>query len=211
MTKELAHALEAAISDRGLLSHPFYQRWEAGELSVEELRHYAEQYRYFEEMLPQFLRQLSEALPEGVARDSVLNNLADEVATPSHLELFEQFADFYNAGDAPISLAMLRLVNAYSEVLTQSPAAALAGLWAYESQGASIADSKAEGLAQHYGADRSALDFWLAHGSIEEDHAKWTFEALELLEPEENVVNQAARLIADAWWAFLDERELVAL
>jgi pyrroloquinoline-quinone synthase len=207
MTNHLANTLEAAICDRQLLSHPFYQRWEAGELSFEELRHYAEQYRYFEEMLPQFLRQLAEELPDGVARESVLRNLADEVAAPSHLELFERFAAFYDASDEPISFAMQRLVDAYFEVLTENPAAALAGLWAYESQGAGIADSKAEGLAQHYGANRDALAFWLAHGSIEGDHAKWTLEALAAMEPDVDDVESAARLVANAWWSFLDERE----
>lgn len=202
--------LESSISDLRLLNHPFYRRWEAGDLSLDELRLYAEQYRYFEQMLPRFLEQLAEELPDGIARESVLKNLADEVATPSHLELFEQFAEFYQASVAPISPAMLRLVDAYSDVLTQGPSAALAGLWAYESQGAGIADSKAQGLATHYGAKSESLEFWWAHGTIEGDHATWTLEALELLEPDEDVAREATRLIGDAWWAFLDERELIA-
>lgn len=209
MTNSLDAVLESSISDCKLLSHPFYRRWEAGGLSIEELRCYAEQYRYFEEMLPPFLEQLAEALPEGLARDSVLKNLADEVATPSHLELFEQFAEFYMATLEPISPAMKRLVDAYREVLNQDPSAALAGLWAYESQGASIADSKAEGLHTHYGASHDALTFWLAHGTVEEDHAKWTLEALALLEPDEEIARQASRRIGEAWWEFLDERELI--
>jgi len=211
MTNCFDTVLDSSISDLKLLSHPFYRRWEAGELSIKELRLYAQQYRYFEAMLPRFLGQLAEDLPQGVARESVLKNLADEVAAPSHLELFEQFAEFYNASPAPISPAMQRLVDAYAEVLSQSPSAALAGLWAYESQGASIADSKAEGLATHYGASDESLAFWLAHGSIEQDHAKWTLEALELLEPDEEVAGGATRRIGEAWWEFLDEREFVVV
>ncbi len=210
MTNLLDKVLESSIRDRKLLSHPFYQRWEGGALSLDELRLYAEQYRYFEEMLPQFLDKLAQELPDGFARESVLKNLADEEAAPSHLELFEQFADFYQASVAPISSAMQDLVDAYANVLVQGPSAALAGLWAYESQGAAIADSKAEGLATHYGASRESLAFWLAHGTIEEDHAKWTLEALELLEPDEELVREATRLIGEAWWEFLNERELVA-
>jgi pyrroloquinoline-quinone synthase len=210
MTNFLETVLQSSISDRQLLSHPFYQRWEAGGLSLEELRLYAEQYRYFEAMLPTFLQALAAELPEGPARESVLKNLADEVAAPSHLELFERFAAHYRATDAAISPAMERLVNAYSTVLNRDPSAALAGLWAYESQGAKIADSKAEGLAAHYGASEQSLEFWLKHGTIEEDHAKWTLEALDMLAPEEEVVREATRLIGEAWWEFLDERELAA-
>ena len=210
MTTYLGSALESSIRDRKLLSHPFYRRWEAGGLSIEELRLYAEQYRYFEEMLPQFLQQLADQLPEGFARESVQKNLADEISSPSHLELFERFADFYRASPAPISPAMKRLVDAYYDVLTQSPATALAGLWAYESQGASISDSKAEGLSNHYAASDEALAFWLAHGTIEGDHARWTLEALEELQPDEETVRDATRRIGEAWWEFLDERELIA-
>lgn len=211
MTNYLESVLAASLVDRQLLNHPFYQRWEAGELTNGELRLYAEQYRHFEVMLPSFLTQLAGRLPDGSARESVLKNLADEVATPSHVELFEQFAEFCDATDAAASPAMQRLTDTYAEVLALGPVAALAGLWAYESQGARIADSKAEGLAVHYGASDEALAFWLAHGSIEGDHAKWTLEALAHLESDDDVVGRAARHIGDAWWAFLDERELAAV
>lgn len=207
MNNHFVHTLESSISDRKLLNHPFYRRWEAGELSNEELRLYAEQYRFFEQMLPQFLERLAKELPEGLARTSVLMNLADEVAHPSHLDLFEQFAAFYGSADAPISPSMQQLADAYSEALAESPSAALGGLWAYESQGAAIADSKAEGLTRFYGASSDATAFWSVHGSLEGDHAQWTLEALESLEPDVDEVTAAARLIAEAWWSFLDERE----
>ncbi len=160
-------------------------------------------------MLPSFLAELAALLPEGFVRDCVLKNLADEVATPTHLELFERFARFYGAGDAPASPAMRRLVESYTEVLADGAAAALAGLWAYESQGARIADTKGDGLVHFYGAQSDATDFWSVHGSLEGDHAAWTLEALESLDPGVDVAS-AARRIADAWWAFLDERESVA-
>jgi hypothetical protein len=55
------------------------------------------------------------------------------------------------------------------------------------------------------------VTFWTIHGTIEEDHAKWTMAALDSLDPEEIEVEAAARLVGDAWWAFLDERELMAV
>ncbi len=129
MTTSLQSVLESSIGAQRLLSHPFYRRWEAGELSTDELRLYAEQYRFFEEMLPRFLEQLAEDLPEGFARDSVLKNLSDEIAPPSHLELFERFAEFYGATDADVSPAMSGLLDAYHDVLAQGTSSALAGLW----------------------------------------------------------------------------------
>lgn len=209
MNDNLQAIMDSVLRDRKLLSHPFYRRWEAGQLTNAELTSYAEQYRYFEEMLPTFLERLGGGLPEGRARDAVLANLSDETTPPSHLELFEQFAQSFGATPAPISGAMRNLVDSYSKVLEQGPCAALAGLWAYESQGAEVADSKADALLRHYGAGSEALAFWDIHGSVEGDHARWTFEALETFEPDVHEVEEAVRLIGDAWWAFLDERETV--
>ncbi len=210
MKTQLRETLDAALAHRQLLDHPFYRRWEAGDLNEGELTSYAEQYRYFETMLPTFLLSLSEQLPEGLARDSVLDNYRDEVSEPSHLELFEVFANFYGASSAPISPAMKTLVTSYDDVLKQSPVAALAGLLAYEYQGSAIAESKADGLVKYFNASSNAVTFWTVHGTIEEDHAAWTMDALSSLEPDETEVGAAARLVGEAWWAFLDERELLA-
>jgi len=210
MTSQLGTALANSITNLQLLNHPFYRRWEAGELDREELTDYADQYRYFERMLPCFLENLGGQLPDGLARDSVAANLSDETSSPSHLELFEQFARAYDATDAEISSAMSSLVASYTELLQRGPVASLAGLWAYESQGARIADSKAEGLVKHYDGGSEAIAFWAAHGSIEDDHAKWTLDALGTLEYDIAEVVSAATLIGDAWWGFLDERELLA-
>jgi pyrroloquinoline-quinone synthase len=208
MDTQIHDALADSLSDIQLLSHPFYRRWEAGQLSREELTSYAEQYRYFETMLPTFLESLSEQLPEGTARDAVLDNLRDETAPPSHLELFELFATQYGADNVEASPAMVQLLEAYRDVLSRGPESALAGLWAYESQGAAIASSKAEGLRTHYGVDSIGVAFWDAHWLVEGDHAAWTLDAIAALQPDANDVVDATRRVGEAWWSFLDERDL---
>ncbi len=210
MTRTLRSTLDDALDGRQLLSHPFYQRWEAGELSRDELTRYAEQYRHFEEMMPRFLGDLADALPSGDARTLVEANLRDEVATPSHLELFDRFAAHFDAQPAPASPAMSELLHAYDDVLAAGPVVALGGLLAYESQGAAVAESKGAGLARHYDASPAALEFWTQHGSLEHDHAAWTLAALEELAPSPSDVRDGARTVADAWWNFLDERERLA-
>jgi pyrroloquinoline-quinone synthase len=208
MSTGLQHSFFDALNDRQLLDHPFYQRWEMGTLTRDELTHYAEQYRHFETMMPGFLVRLRDDLEPGEARDLVDANLKDEVTPPSHLELFEQFAASFDASNVPPSPAMGALLDAYNDVAGQGPVSALAGLLAYESQGAAVAHSKGLGLAKHYNAPAEALVFWDEHGSIEGDHAEWTFDALASLDPDIDEVRTAARRVGDAWWAFLDEREL---
>ena len=202
--------IEMALEGRRLLDHPFYVRWQAGELRDTELRTYAEQYRFFERQFPTFLTALSELLAPGPARDAVLANLHDETSAPSHLELFDDFANAVGADDAEITPAMAALLNAYTQVLDEGADVALAGLVAYELQGAAIAETKRDGLERHYGVSGDGLEFWTVHGSIEDDHACWTLDALDSIEAPEGAVNRGVSLVGNAWWDFLDERETMA-
>ncbi len=211
MDTQIKASVYQTLEGRFLLTHPFYRRWEAGELAPGELRSYAEQYRYFEAYLPEFLGQLAERLDDVVALESVLANLRDEVTQPSHLELFDQFAGEFGAGPSDCSTAMSALLDAYRTALDEGGAVAMAALCAYEVQSADIAQSKHDGLATHYGASAQALEFWRVHGIIERDHAAWTVDALASLSPTVDALRRGVASVADSWWEFLNEREALAL
>ena len=199
--------INETLEGRRLLTHPFYQRWEAGELGEGELALYASQYRHFEAFLPTYLDELGRGLT-GPAHELVQRNLADEVAEPTHLSLFDAFAASVDAPSATPSPAMDALLATYRELLADSPEAALAGLAAYEVQGADIAASKGEGLRRHYGLDSTGTAFWDVHAELESDHATWTADALN--DVDRDVVAHGVNAIAQAWWSFLDEREALA-
>ena len=55
MALQIKSLVHESLEGRLLLAHPFYRRWEAGELSEDELARYAGQDRYFEAYLPEFL------------------------------------------------------------------------------------------------------------------------------------------------------------
>ena len=52
---EFQSRIEAAITEKSLLKHPFYQAWNAGGLPLDALRQYAAQYYRFELAFPTFL------------------------------------------------------------------------------------------------------------------------------------------------------------
>src|SRR5439155_9914861 len=52
---ELLDRIDALISERHLLKHPFYADWRAGTLPREALQDYAAQYYAFESSFPRFL------------------------------------------------------------------------------------------------------------------------------------------------------------
>ena len=200
--------LSAALADRQLLNHPFYRRWEAGSLQPGELGAYAAQYRYFEASLPGILRALLARLDPGRAAELVQQNLADEESNPEpHVALFADFANAVGAGDTLPSDATSRLLTTYRNLIESSPAEGLAALVAYEMQAPAIAASKADGLRRHYEISTAGTRFWDIHATMDQDHARWGIEAVaELGAPEGRLVG-AARSAADAWWAFLDDRD----
>lgn len=208
--ERLTRALDARLRDRRLLEHPFYRRWTAGEVSVDELRAYAAQYRHFEAMLPQHLSAVAEAAATLPAlREQALRNLEDEAGgTPTHLQLFDDFASALGAPhDAEPSPAMARLLDTHAQASAQSAAAGLAALLAYETQAPEVSASKAAGLRDHGILDGDALRFWDLHATLDADHAAWAVDALVRSDADAGEVLDAAGTAAGAWWSFLDERE----
>jgi pyrroloquinoline-quinone synthase len=208
---EFDRQVTALLADRQLLTHAFYRRWSAGTLAAAELTSYAQQYRHFEQALPGFLTAtLAGPLPEQ-ARTLLAANLADEAGADggaSHLELFDRFAAAVDAAEAPATPATAALVQTYESA--GSPLEALGVLVAYESQAADVAASKAAGLAQ-YGVTEADAAFWAEHAHVDVAHRQWALAALyELAGGSVEAASAGLRRGADAWWAFLDEREAAA-
>jgi pyrroloquinoline quinone (PQQ) biosynthesis protein C len=210
---QLHRALVDALHDRRLLAHPFYLRWEAGTLGPSELGAYAAQYRHFESALPGMLQRLLPKLGDGVARTLIAENLADELGNPEpHTVLFESFAAAVGAApDTPPTPATTELLSRYATCIDEGGAQGLAALVAYEMQAPEIAASKAAGLRRHYDLDAAATRFWDLHAAMDGRHADWAVEALAALPATEDTIVGAARLTADSWWIFLDEREAAGL
>ena len=204
--------LGAALAGRHLLTHPFYQRWEAGELASHELADYAGQYRHMEALFPQVLGSVVAGLPTGPARSFVAATLQDELEPVPHLTLFEDFAQAVGAPAAADPMpATTELVECYRSAISESPVAALAAIGAYEVQSPAVASTKGEGLRRHYGVDKAGTRFWDVHAQIDRAHAAWMTRALaELAGDGRQVIDHFASKAAGAWWDFLSERELPA-
>ena len=201
-------AIETALTGRRLLDHPYYRAWQDGLLSTEDIGTYAGQYRHFEQALPEVLAAAAARIEADGPRSLVEANLNDEVATPTHLELFDGFARAVGAEpDAAPTGGTLALVDLYRSAAADSPVAALSVIAAYETQAADIAATKGGSLRRHLGLTAEATSFWDVHAAIEADHAAWTTDALRALDAPPDTVSAWATASAEAWWSFLDERQ----
>ena len=209
------------IAAYDLLCHPFYQAWTAGKLTREDLRAYAAQYYPHVAAFPEYLGMLAERLPEGPTRAAIRMNQADELGEGSpegrsHAELWLDFAEGMGANWEPAAAnipELEELVTHFRSVATNGALCeVLAAFYAYESQVPRVAQEKARGLKENYGADEKTCRYFTLHTTADVHHSQvWR----ELLEPEicdaESVERalQSAESTARALWQALDgiERE----
>jgi pyrroloquinoline-quinone synthase len=219
MTEQSAaffNALDARLERYNLLKHPFYEAWSKGELTREDLREYASEYWHHVSAFPAYLSALHSRLPDGKLRRMVLENLADEEGlrdgTP-HSDMWMDFArgmgaDAAGVRERTIAPQTRALLDHFRAAMNESPAAALTALYAYESRVPAIAKTKAEGLAEHYGADAATRRYFTVHTSADVHHARVWRSALtaELAaHPEQTEAALAAgEEAARALWTALD-------
>jgi pyrroloquinoline-quinone synthase len=209
---ELLEKIDAAIAEKSLLNHPFYQDWQMGKLSRAALQLYAMQYYRHVEAFPKHLRVLA-ARTDGPVRNVVLENLAEEEnpAGP-HPKLWRDFAAALGVNEEDITACpslpgTQALVETFREVVGDRPVAeAVAALYAYESQVPEIATSKIDGLKKFYGIDSpKALAYFAVHEQADKVHrAAWRGWLGEHAQGDETEILATVNDALNALWGGLD-------
>jgi pyrroloquinoline-quinone synthase len=209
---ELLNKIDAAIAEKNLLKHPFYQDWQAGKLSREALQLYAAQYYRHVEAFPKHLRVLA-ARTEGPIRDIVMENLAEE-ENPSrpHPKMWREFAAALGVGEDDITCCPAlpgtqAVVETFREIVGDRPVAeAVAALYAYEAQVPEIATTKIEGLKNFYGVKSpEGLAYFEVHEQADKAHrAAWRGWLAEHAGGSEEEILATTNEALDALWGALD-------
>jgi pyrroloquinoline-quinone synthase len=148
-----------------VLRHPFYRRWETGELTREELAFYAGEYRH-----------AVVALAQTAAAAGDAKHAREEA---DHIAMWDAFADALGAlrGRKPTP-GTLVCAKAWQR---SDPLEARAVLYAVESAQPEISRTKLAGLVTHYGFDADAwsTSYFRVHSSLDEEHAAASRRVLE--------------------------------
>ena len=158
-----------------VLDHPFYARWERGELTQDELAHYAGQYRH-----------AVVALAETAAATGDETHAAEEAA---HIDLWDDFAGALDAPSAEASPETRECVEAWRR---EDPLEARAVLYAIEASQPAISQTKLKGLREHYGFTDAGTEYFSLHAERDVEHAEQSRVALADAPPELAVVAEAA-------------------
>lgn len=179
--------LDAQIAAKHVLTHPFYQAWNRGELSLEALRDYACQYYQHVAAFPTYLSALHSRIADPDSRKPILQNLLDEEAgSPNHPELWLQFAEGLGLTKEQVLHASIypettACVETFQCLCREGHfTRGLAALYAYESQIPEVAETKIAGLKQHYGMDDAeALSYFTVHIQADKAHRAQERQLLE--------------------------------
>ena len=194
---ELCAQIDEARRRWDVLKHPFYERWERGELTREELAFYAGEYRH-----------AVVALARAAAAAGDGEHAQEEA---EHVALWDDFAA---ACEAPLDREPVPETS--DCVAAWSPAdrfRALAVLYAVESAQPAISRTKLAGLVEHYGfdGDDSATDYFRLHAERDLEHARSAREALATAPPARRAELAAvAERALEANWRLLDGVERAA-
>jgi pyrroloquinoline-quinone synthase len=188
---ELCAKIDEARQRWDVLKHPFYERWECGELSRTELTFYAGEYRH---AVVALARAAAAAGDEEHAREEA-----------EHIGLWDRFAA---ALEAPLDREPTPETADCTEAWSPSERfTALAVLYAIESGQPAISRTKLAGLVEHYGfgADDPAALYFRLHAERDIEHARAAREALAEVPPAEvEALAAAAERALEANWRLLD-------
>ncbi|MHB8586295.1 MAG: iron-containing redox enzyme family protein [Thermoplasmatota archaeon] len=198
-----------------LLDHPFYQAWSRGTLTREDLQFYAGQYYHVVRAFPEMIAQVAAHIPEGPARRALEENLADELGAsgPSHPSLWLDFAQGIGAPrgateSAPATPETLQALASLSALSKGAGPAAIAALWAIESQAPDVSAAKIRGLRDFYGVhDASTLAYFNVHSTLDVEHSDEEMAILGSMIQTPNdsaAACDAALVAAHALWRVLD-------
>lgn len=205
--------LDQLVRSRSILKHPFYQAWQLGELSSQQLAIYARAYYPHVAAFPGYLETALGVAEDPQVRAELQRNLQDELSIPkAHPDLWLDFAeglglDREEVKSADRLPAVRQLIGTLEELASMDSASGLAALYAYESQQPEVSSQKADGLRRFYGIqDPGTLAYFEVHAEADLQHRAGEREALARCLDSgmaEETILEAAGQTLDAYWGLL--------
>lgn len=211
----LHEQINAIVSEKHLLTHPFYVAWTEGKLTRDHLKEYAKQYFHHVLAFPTYISAVHFNTPHLAVRQELLDNLvSEEQGEKNHPALWRNFAIALGATAEELETSeklasTTHLIDTFRQLCLNSPFyAGLAALHVYESQIPEVATVKIDGLQRFYGMNNPAdYEFFSVHQVADVYHADSTAKLIDtyaITEAQQAEVKQAAATAAHALWQFLD-------
>jgi pyrroloquinoline-quinone synthase len=190
----LIERIDEARARWNVLDHPFYLRWERGELTRDELAFYAGEYRH-----------AVVALADAATAAGDAEHAEEEAA---HISLWDDFAA---ALSAPLDREPTPETRGCAEAWRrEDPLEARAVLYAVESGQPDISRTKLTGLVEHYGfaSGSTGTAYFDLHAERDHEHAAQSADVLRSADSADgDRLVAAATAALQANWRLLDSVE----
>jgi pyrroloquinoline-quinone synthase len=188
--------LDDARRRRNILEHPFYTRWERGELTRRELADYACEYRH-----------AVVALVEAAESAAPLGGTEHAEEERGHIELWDDFAASLDTDlETTPNAETMRCAAAWTAAA--DPLEALAVLYAIEAGQPEVSQTKLTGLVDHYGFEErgAGTAYFRLHAERDHEHAAHSRQLLEqhATPSDEDRLVAAAEAALEGNWTLLD-------
>ena len=208
--KKLFEKIDAIVTEKSMLKHPFYKYWLMGKLTKSDLREYMKQYYHLEGAFPRFMSGIHSHTADAAIRQTMLMNLrGEEEGTNNHLGQLVTFSESLGLTEKGLKLSKAnagtkKAVDALLNLTSSTDInKGLAALTAYKHQIAEVASTKEDGLKKLYGiTSKKSLQFFTTHSRTDRS---W-HEMLDghVSPSDEKVVLASVRTACDALLSFLD-------
>lgn len=187
---EFTKQLDTAVAKWNLLNSPFYQAWSAGTLPIGALKAYAEEYGAFISLMP---------LGWEIQEDE--HTAEEEI---EHTELWEKFAGSLGTKITEANIPAVRELIATTRDLFKTVPEALGALYAFEVQQPATAQSKLEGLREHYSLSTDCEPYFEVHSKNHHEAEKLTERIAKLSAADQARALKACEVMSKALWNALD-------
>jgi pyrroloquinoline-quinone synthase len=195
---DLTTQLDEARQRWDTLRHPFYQRWERGELRREDIALYSGQYRH-----------AVVALADLAAKGGDSEHAREE---RTHVALWDDFASACGGGQAEPLPETRELVATFAAAAPGAEADAV--LYAIEASQPPVSQTKLDGLVGHYGFefDDPGAAYFRVHAELDKQHAAEAAGRLATANGSSDAALARAEAALAANWRLLDgvERALAS-
>src|SRR5947207_11710690 len=213
-TGKTLRALDDLSRERSSLQHPFYNAWQRGELTSDQVATYSRVYYPHVAAFPRYLKNAINCASDSVIKSALEQNLDDELTNPApHPELWLDFAAAAGQERQALKCAepvpkTADSIATFDRLTNRDIASGLAALYAYESQQPEVATEKLRGLRDCYGIHRpQALSYFAVHATADMEHRAAERSAIgRCLDSgtSPGTIMDAAEEALDAYWNLLD-------
>jgi len=216
----LQQKLDERIANYDLLSHPFYKAWSAGALTREDLIEYGRDYYHHVAAFPSYVAECLKRVTDPKIAVALRANMEDENGFTrsgqpqrAHADIWLDFVEGMGGSrdlNGHNAIPEIRaLIEHFFRVAQDGKVEeALSAFYAYESQVPRIAQEKARGLREYYGADEKTCAYFRLHMAADVYHSQVWRSLLEHRVLQDSTAAatalDAAEITAQTLWQALD-------